>query len=231
VQVQNKVQQALSRLPSVVQQQGVRVTKSNPDFLLVAFVADTYDRTTNIDVSDFGEPVAGADRPHRRRGPNQRFGAQYAMRIWLDPNKLAANQLMPSDVITAITAQNAEVAAEIGAVPSPAGQMLDATVTAQSRLTSPAEFAQIVVKSATQRRNGSAFGCRPHRTGRGILWRGQPRERTSGRGSGGFAGAGRGRSGHGQAGEGQVCRSSKTFPAGYNMALPMTRRASSPNRA
>ena len=151
VQVQNKVQQALSRLPTVVQQQGVRVTKSNPDFLLVAYVADTYDRTTNIDVSDFmasklQEPIGRIEGVGQTNG----FGAQYAMRIWLDPNKLAANQLMPSDVITAITAQNAEVAAgEIGAVPSPPGQMLDATVTAQSRLTSPAEFAQIVVKSAT----------------------------------------------------------------------------------
>jgi multidrug efflux pump len=70
------------------------------------------------------------------------------MRIWLDPNKLASYSLMPSDITNAITAQNAEVAAgEVGAVPSPAGQMLDATVTAQSRLQTPAQFAQIVVKT------------------------------------------------------------------------------------
>jgi multidrug efflux pump len=77
VQVQNKVQQALSRLPSVVQQQGVRVTKSNPDFLLVAFVADTYDRTTNIDVSDFW-----------RAGCRSRSAASKA---WAKPTVLARN--------------------------------------------------------------------------------------------------------------------------------------------
>ncbi|HWU03255.1 MAG TPA: efflux RND transporter permease subunit [Novosphingobium sp.] len=154
VQVQNKVQQAMTRLPQAVQQQGVRVTKSNPDFLMVATVYDNYDQATNIDVSDFlashlQEPIGRIQGV----GQTNTFGSQYAMRVWLDPAKLAAAQLMPSDVITAITAQNIDVpAGEIGAVPSAQGQMLDATVTAQSRLTSPSEFAQIVVKSLT---NGS----------------------------------------------------------------------------
>src|SRR5206468_8539426 len=76
------------------------------------------------------------------------FGSQYAMRIWLDPNKLASFQLMPSDVITAIQNQNVDVAAgEIGGMPQPQGQMLDATVTAQSRLQTPEQFRNIVVKS------------------------------------------------------------------------------------
>ncbi|RVU06439.1 efflux RND transporter permease subunit [Novosphingobium umbonatum] len=151
VQVQNKVQQGLSRLPSAVQSQGVRVTKSNPDFLMVATIADTFDRTTNIDVSDFmvsrlQETIGRIEGV----GQTQVFGSQYAMRVWLDPNKLAAYQLMPSDVVNAITAQNTEVAAgELGAVPSNEGQMLDATVTAQSRLSTPSQFAQIVVKTTT----------------------------------------------------------------------------------
>ncbi|WP_206240523.1 efflux RND transporter permease subunit [Novosphingobium terrae] len=149
VQVQNKVQQALTRLPAQVQAQGVRVTKSNPDFLMIAAFYDTFDKSTNIDVSDF--MVSHMQETIGRIqgvGQTQVYGSQYAMRIWLDPNKLASYSLMPSDITTAITAQNAEVAAgEVGAVPSPAGQMLDATVTAQSRLQTPDQFAQIVVKT------------------------------------------------------------------------------------
>ena len=149
VQVQNKVSQATSRLPTSVQQQGVRVTKANPDFLLVAAVSDTFDRTTNIDVSDF--LVSRLQEPIGRLpgvGQTNVFGSQYAMRIWLDPVKMAAFQLMPSDVVTALTAQNTDVAAgEIGAVPSPLGQRLDATVTAQSRLSTPEQFGAIVLKT------------------------------------------------------------------------------------
>jgi multidrug efflux pump len=151
VQVQNKVSQATSRLPSSVQQQGVRVTKANPDFLMVAAVSDTFDRTTNIDVSDF--LVSRLQEPIGRLpgvGQTNVFGSQYAMRIWLDPVKMAAFQLMPSDVVTALTAQNTDVAAgEIGAVPSPLGQRLDATVTAQSRLSTPEQFGAIVLKTTT----------------------------------------------------------------------------------
>jgi multidrug efflux pump len=149
VQVQNKVQQALSRLPAAVQAQGVRVTKSNPDFLMVAAFYDSSDKASNLDVSDFMVSKM-QDAIGRIPGVGQTnvYGSQYAMRIWLDPNKLASYALMPSDVINAITAQNAEVAAgEVGAVPSPVGQMLDATVTAQSRLQTPEQFARIVVKT------------------------------------------------------------------------------------
>src|SRR5207248_6360009 len=76
------------------------------------------------------------------------FGSQYAMRVWIDPNKLQSYQLMPSDVITAIQNQNIDVAAgEVGGMPQPQGQMLDATVTAQSRLQTPDQFRNIIVKS------------------------------------------------------------------------------------
>ena len=76
------------------------------------------------------------------------FGSSYAMRIWLDPHKLASFQLMPSDVITAIQNQNTEVAAgEVGGLPQPEGQMLNATVTAQSRLQTPEQFRNIIVKA------------------------------------------------------------------------------------
>ncbi len=149
VQVQNKVQQALSRLPQQVQQQGVTVTKSNPDFLMIVGIYDTTDKASNLDIADY--LVSNLQDPLGRVegvGETDVFGSQYAMRIWLDPAKLAGYSLMPSDVVTAITAQNAEVAAgEIGASPSDPGQMLNATVTAQSRLTKPEEFAHIVLKT------------------------------------------------------------------------------------
>ena len=151
VQVQNKVQAAVSRLPQQVQQQGVRVTKAAPDFLMIVAVYDTTDKSNNVDVSDW---LAANLQDDLSRTPGvgdvNVFGAQYAMRIWLDPDKLASFQLMPSDVVTAIQNQNTDVAAgEIGAAPSPEGQMLNATVTAQSRLQTPAEFAKIIVKSDT----------------------------------------------------------------------------------
>jgi multidrug efflux pump len=149
VQVQNKVQQAISRLPQQVQQQGLTVTKSNPDFLLILSVYDTTDTRTNQDVSDY--LISNLQDPLGRIegvGETNVFGAQYAMRIWLNPARLAGVGLMPGDVIAAIQAQNTEVAAgEIGAQPSPPEQMLNATVTAQSRLQTPEQFAAIVLKT------------------------------------------------------------------------------------
>ncbi|MDB5492878.1 MAG: hydrophobe/amphiphile efflux family protein, partial [Phenylobacterium sp.] len=128
VQVQNKVQQALPRLPLEVQQQGLVVTKSNPDFLTVVSVYDTSDRSTSGDVADY--IVSNLQEPIGRLpgvGDFQVFGTQYAMRIWLDPYKLSAVNLMPSDVIAAIQSQNTQVAAgEIGGQPSVSGQELDA---------------------------------------------------------------------------------------------------------
>jgi multidrug efflux pump len=149
VQVQNQVQQAVSRLPSQVQQQGVVVRKSNPDNLLIVGVYDETDRMTNRDVSDY--MVSNLQDPISRVqgvGDTNVFGSQYAMRIWLNPDRLASYQLTPGDVVTAIQNQNTEVAAgEIGGQPQPDSQMLNATVTAQSRLQTPEQFAKIVLKS------------------------------------------------------------------------------------
>ena len=120
VQVQNKVQQALPRLPQQVQQQGVNVTKSNSDFLLIVAVYDATDKVTNIDVADYlVSNLQDAIGRIKGVGDVNVFGSQYALRIWLDPYKLAAVKLMPSDVTTAIQAQNTQVAAgQIGAQPS-----------------------------------------------------------------------------------------------------------------
>ena len=151
VQVQNQVQQALSRLPSQVQQQGLIVRKSNPDFLLVIGVYDETDRMTAQDVSDY--LTSNLQDPLGRIpgiGDTNVFGSQYAMRIWMNPQQLASYQLMPSDLITAIQNQNTEVAAgEIGGQPSPPTQYLNATVTAQSRLQTPDQFANIILKTQT----------------------------------------------------------------------------------
>jgi multidrug efflux pump len=154
VQVQNKVQQALSRLPQQVQQQGLVVTKSNPDFLMVISVYDPTDRTTNIDVSDFLVSQL-QDQIGRIPGVGDVnvFGTQYAMRIWLDPYKLAGVQATPGDVIAAVQAQNTQISAgQIGAQPMPANQMLNAIVTSRSRLTSVDQFKHIVIKAQA---NGS----------------------------------------------------------------------------
>ena len=149
VQVQNKVQQALPRLPSAVQQQGISVTKSQNDFLMIVAVFDESNRATAYDIADFmvsniQDPIA---RVHGVGGV-QVFGSQYAMRIWLDPAKLLSYSLMPSDIRAAIEAQNAQVSAgKIGGMPSAASQQLNATVTAQSKLQTPEEFRAIIVKN------------------------------------------------------------------------------------
>ncbi|MBS0469772.1 MAG: efflux RND transporter permease subunit [Proteobacteria bacterium] len=149
VQVQNKVQQALPTLPQQVQQAGITVLKSQTSFLLVVALYDDSGRYTNIDISDFiasklQDPISRVSGV----GQVQVFGSPYAMRIWLDPFKLNSFGLTPSDVQAAILAQNVQVSAgEIGAQPAVPGQELDATVTAQSRLETPEQFREIVLKS------------------------------------------------------------------------------------
>ncbi len=151
VQVQNKVQEALPRLPQQVQQQGLRVTKSNPDVLLVAAIYDETDQHTNRDVADY--MVSNLQDAFGRLpgvGDTNVLGSQYAMRIWLDPAQLASYALIPGDIILAVQAQNTEIAAgEIGGQPMPASQRLDATVTVQSRLSTPQQFRNIILKTET----------------------------------------------------------------------------------
>jgi multidrug efflux pump len=149
VQVQNAIQAAISRLPTQVQQQGVRVTKSNPDLLMIIGVYDTTNRATNVDVGDW--LVNNLQYQIGRLtgvGNANVFGSQYAMRIWLDPAKLRSYDLMPSDVVSSLQSQNIQVAAgEVGGVPQPDTQMLDAVVTAQARLSTPDQFRNIIVKN------------------------------------------------------------------------------------
>jgi multidrug efflux pump len=150
VQVQNKVSQAEARLPSAVTSQGITVTKSNADFLMIVALYDKTDKSSGSDISDylltnFQDEIARVNGV----GSTSIFGSQSAMRIWLDPARLAALSLMPSDVQSAISAQNTDMSAgQIGAQPAVKGQMLNATVRAKSRLTTVGQFKSIIVKAA-----------------------------------------------------------------------------------
>jgi multidrug efflux pump len=149
VQVQNKLQAALPRLPSQVQQQGLVVTKSNPDFLMVVAVYDETDKSSSMDVADFAVSTLG-DGIGRLPGVGDFnvFGTQYAMRIWLDPYKLRSFNLQPGDVVTALREQNTQVSAgQIGQQPMPTTQMLNAIVTSRSRLTSVDQFKRVLIKA------------------------------------------------------------------------------------
>ncbi|BFO10043.1 hypothetical protein GGER_25530 [Serratia rubidaea] len=150
VQVQNKVQQAESRLPSEVTAQGITVTKKQSDFLLIMALYDETDRRSANDISDY--LVSNMQDTLARVqgvGDVRVFGAQHAMRIWLNPTKLASYSLMPSDVTSAIEAQNTQVSSgKLGALPSGGDQQLTATVMSRSRLQTAEQFRQIIVKSA-----------------------------------------------------------------------------------
>ncbi|HEX8114750.1 MAG TPA: efflux RND transporter permease subunit, partial [Kofleriaceae bacterium] len=148
VQVQNKVQQAIPRLPPAVQQAGIVVSKAQSNFLMVVIIYDDSDKATDADLADYltstiQDPIARVDGV----GNIQIFGGSYAMRIWLDPTKLQAFSLMPSDVQAAIATQNVQLSAgKIGQQPSAPDQQLNATVTAQSKLRTPQQFRDIILK-------------------------------------------------------------------------------------
>ncbi|MEA1398637.1 efflux RND transporter permease subunit, partial [Salmonella enterica] len=148
VQVQNKLQLAMPLLPQEVQQQGVSVEKSSSSFLMVVGVINTDGTMTQEDISDY--VAANMKDPISRTsgvGDVQLFGSQYAMRIWMNPTELTKYQLTPVDVINAIKAQNAQVAAgQLGGTPPVKGQQLNASIIAQTRLTSTDEFGKILLK-------------------------------------------------------------------------------------
>ncbi|QUS38524.1 efflux RND transporter permease subunit [Tardiphaga alba] len=151
VQVQNKLQLATPLLPQVVQQQGIRVVKSSSSFLMVlGFVSED----GSMNASDIADYVASTiNEPISRVsgvGQVQLFGAEYAMRIWLDAEKLTKYNLMPGDVTQAIQAQNTQVTAgQLGGLPAVDGQQLNATITSQSRLQTIEQFQDIILRTST----------------------------------------------------------------------------------
>ena len=148
VQVQNRVQLAVPRLPLTVQQQGIRVVKSSGNFLLVVGFVSTDGRMERLDISDF--LAANIQDPISRTrgvGDFQIFGAQYAMRIWLDPAKLINFGLTPADVVAAVRAQNVQVSSgEMGGLPALPGQQLNATIIGPSYLQTVEEFGAILMR-------------------------------------------------------------------------------------
>ncbi|WP_454883214.1 efflux RND transporter permease subunit [Sphingomonas oryzagri] len=149
VQVQNKLQQATPLLPQEVQQQGLRVTKATKNFLLIVAL---YSQDGSHNQVDLGDYVASKLQDPLSRitgvGDSQVLGAQYAMRIWVDPLKLTNLSLTMNDVTAAIQAQNAQVSAgQVGSLPAPKGQALNAIITAQTRLTTPEQFRNILLRS------------------------------------------------------------------------------------
>ena len=150
VQVQNKLQSATSSLPESVQRQGVTVNKSSSSFLMVqGFVSEDGSMDRN-DIADYVNSNV-VDQISRVEGVGevQVFGSTYAMRIWLDPARLRSYSLMPSDVVTAVTAQNTQVSAgQLGQAPADTEQqVINATVTVQSYLQTPDEFKDILLKT------------------------------------------------------------------------------------
>src|SRR5471030_3088507 len=148
VQVQNKLQLAMPLLPQEVQQQGISVKKSSSSFLMVAGFISTDNSMSQDDIADYissniKDPISRTEGV----GDTQLFGAQYSMRIWLDPNQLNKYQLTTLDVVNQLKIQNNQIAAgQLGGVPAIPNQQLNVSIIAQTRLKDPAEFSRIQLK-------------------------------------------------------------------------------------
>ncbi|MEZ5540085.1 MAG: efflux RND transporter permease subunit [Pseudomonadales bacterium] len=148
VQVQNKLQLAMRMLPPEVQQQGLQVAKASRSFLMVMTVSSTDGSMQSVDLGDFiasnlQDPISRVNGV----GLVNLLGTQYAMRIWMQPEKLHALNLTPVDLIQAIKAQNVQVAAgQLGGSPTVEGQRLNVTIMAQSRLQTAEQFGDILLR-------------------------------------------------------------------------------------
>jgi multidrug efflux pump len=148
VQVQNKLSLAIPLLPAPVQQTGIAVTKSNSSFLLVAGFVSTDNSMNKFDIANY--VVSNIQDPISRIngvGNFNVFGTQYAIRIWLDPNKLNSYGLTPLDVTTAVMSQNVQVSGgQLGGTPAVPNQQLTATITEATLLRTPEQFGAILLK-------------------------------------------------------------------------------------
>ncbi len=149
VQTQNKVTLATPRLPTEVVQQGVTVAKSNPDFLMFFALKST---DGSLDSYQLNNLLSSGidDQLARLPGVSHIFqvGAEYAMRIWLDPDKLHGYGLSAADALAAVRAQNVQIAAgSIGAEPTLPGTGITATIRAEGRFSTPAQFGDIILRT------------------------------------------------------------------------------------
>ena len=149
VQVQNRLQQAVPLLPQIVQLQGISVSKSTGSFLLALGFVSEDGSMSNGDISDWlATNVIDAVSRVEGVGGVQLFGAKYAMRVWLDADKLNGYSLTPGDITAAIQAQNAQISVgQLGDAPSVPGTQLNATITALGRLHTPEQFGNIILRS------------------------------------------------------------------------------------
>ncbi|MDR0805404.1 MAG: multidrug efflux RND transporter permease AcrD [Enterobacteriaceae bacterium] len=147
-QVQNKLQSATRKLPQDVQQQGVTVSKSGDSSLMTLAVVSTDGSMDRQDIADY--LVSNLQDPISRIngvGSVDVYGSQYAMRIWLDPNKLINYKLTPQNIVDAIASQNKQIAVgQVGGTPSVEGQTLNATMNAQAQLETPQQFRDITLR-------------------------------------------------------------------------------------
>ncbi|MBT2116961.1 efflux RND transporter permease subunit [Dyella sp. LX-66] len=181
VQVQNKVSLAQPRLPTAVTQQGVVVAKNNPDFLMFVSLVST---NPDIDGNRLADIIASqvADQVGRIPGVgNTRvIGAEYAVRIWLNPDKLQGYGLSASAVRDAVSTQNVQFAAgSLGADPAPADQGFTATVSAEGRFSSPEEFGNIILRAnsdgtVVRLSDVARVSFGPQSYGLTSTWNGQP---------------------------------------------------------
>jgi multidrug efflux pump len=148
VQVQNKLQGAMPLLPQEVQEQGIRVTKSSTGFLMVLGFVSADNSMDRYDISDYvGANIQDPLSRVNGVGRIQIFGSQYAMRIWLNPERLNHYHLTTEDVVLAIRAQNAQIAAgELGGAPAVEDQQFNANIVVQTRLETPEEFSNIILR-------------------------------------------------------------------------------------
>ncbi|TQL65313.1 efflux RND transporter permease subunit [Delftia sp. HK171] len=150
VQVQNKLQSAVNRLPDAVKSRGVFVNKGGQDFLVTYSFFSKDPAMTAVDIGDYltsnlVDVIGRLDGV----GDVNVFGTNYAMRIWMDPAKMEKYALMPSDLVSALNSQNAQVSAgQLGALPAVSDQQLNATITARTKLKTVEQFEDIVLKSS-----------------------------------------------------------------------------------
>ncbi|AKE51311.1 multidrug efflux RND transporter permease subunit [Kangiella geojedonensis] len=151
VEVQNRLKRVEARLPASVRTQGVNIDKTRPDFLMVVSL---YSPNGTHDATDLGDYVDRAILGEMRRidgiGSAQLFSSTYAMRVWVDPKKMASYAITPSEISQAIRDQNAQLATgELGSLPSPSNQQINATILVPSRLSTPDEFGNIILRSSS----------------------------------------------------------------------------------
>lgn len=149
VEVQNRIARVEPRLPQAVTAQGMRVERAGTAFLMLVSLTSKDGQTDAIGLGDYmNRNVIGEIRRVPGVGSAQLFATQRSMRIWLDPAKMVGLSLTSADVISAIQAQNSQVAAgRIGATPNPIGQQISATINVQGQLSTPEQFGSIVLRA------------------------------------------------------------------------------------